>query len=114
MDVSKQESILQKVADDNPFIKLIYLTDSSGKKTTRNITQQKDIELYRQKLQEYGDFSDRAWFKEVVGRKEVYFSDLYTSKITGLLCITVSAPVLDKEGNILGVLGIDVKFDDLI
>ena len=114
MDAPKQEGILQKVADDNPFIKLIYITDSSGKKITRNITQQKDIELYRQKLQEYGDFSDREWFKEVVSKKEVYFSDLYTSKITGLLCITVSAPILDKGDSISGVLGIDIKFDDLI
>ena len=114
MDPGRQEPALQKVMDDNPFIKLIYITDAAGRKITKNITQQKDIELYRQKLQEYGDFSDRVWFKEVIAQRKVYFSDLYTSKVTELLCITVSAPILGKEGNMLGVLGIDIKFDDLI
>ncbi|OGX18484.1 MAG: histone-lysine N-methyltransferase [Omnitrophica WOR_2 bacterium RBG_13_44_8b] len=114
MEPERQEPILQQVADNNPFIKLIYITNAAGRKITKNITQKKDSELYRQKLQEYGDLSDRPWFKEAMGQKKVYFSDLYTSKVTGLLCITVSAPILDKNSNILGVLGIDIKFDDLI
>lgn len=114
MDALRQEPLLQKVADSSPFIRLIYITDTSGKKITKNITQQRDRELYKQKLQEYGDFSDRPWFVKVIKSKEVYFSDLYTSKVTGLLCITVSAPICNEQGNIIGVLGIDIKFEDLI
>ena len=90
------------------------MNEKKGKKKRRNITQKKDRELYKEKLQEVGDFSDRPWFTEAVDKKKIYFSDLYTSKITGLLCITVSAPIIDKNKNILGVLGIDIKFDDLI
>lgn len=114
MNPKKQEPVLQKVADNNLFIKLIYITDEMGIKVTKNITQKKDAGLYRQKLLEYGDFSYRPWFKEAVRQKKVYFSNLYTSKITGLLCITISAPILDKNNNIRGVLGIDINFDDLI
>ncbi|MEK7849580.1 MAG: cache domain-containing protein [Candidatus Omnitrophota bacterium] len=114
MRPEKQEPFLEKTADENPFIRLIYITDTTGRKITRNITQKKDMELYKEKLQEFGDFSDRPWFIEAVKGKGIYFSDLYTSKITGLLCITVSAPILGKNGVVLGVLGIDVKFDDLI
>ena len=114
MSPEKQEPFLRRIADDNPFIRLLYITDKAGRKIIGNITQKKDIELYREKLQEFGDFSDRPWFKEVMGQKTVYFSDLYTSKITGLLCITVSAPIIDERKDILGVLGIDIKFDDLI
>jgi len=110
----KQESFMEKIVDDNPFIRLVYITDTKGKKITRNITQKKDIELYREKLQEFGDFSDRPWFMEAVDKKKIYFSDLYTSKVTELLCITVSAPIFGKDKNILGVLGVDIKFDDLI
>lgn len=110
----KQEAFMEKIMDDNPFIRLIYITDVEGTKITRNITQKKDRELYKEKLEEFGDFSDRLWFKEVVAKKIVYFSDLYTSKITGLLCITISAPILDADKKIIGVLGIDIKFDDLI
>ena len=114
MQPEKQEHVLEKIADDNPFVRLLYITDHAGKKITRNITQKKDIELYKEKLQEFGDFSDRPWFKIVMDQKEIYFSDLYTSKVTGLLCITVSAPIFDEKKNILGILGIDIKFDDLI
>ncbi len=114
MRPEKQEPFLEKIADDFPFVRLLYITDSKGKKITRNITQKKDIELYKEKLQEFGDFSDRPWFKIVMSQKEIYFSDLYTSKVTGLLCITVSAPIFDEKKDILGILGIDIKFDDLI
>jgi len=114
MRPEKQEPFLERIADDNPFVRLLYITDTAGKKTTRNITQKKDIELYKEKLQEFGDFSDRPWFKTVMSQKEIYFSDLYTSKVTGLLCITVSAPIFDEKKDILGILGIDIKFDDLI
>jgi hypothetical protein len=114
MKPEKQEPFLEKIADDFPFVRLLYITDKTGKKITRNITQKKDIELYKEKLQEFGDFSDRPWFKAVMSQKEIYFSDLYTSKVTGLLCITVSAPIFDEKKNILGILGIDIKFDDLI
>ncbi len=114
MRPEKQEPFLKRIADDNSFIRLIYITDTTGSKITRNVTQEKDMELYKEKLQEFGDFSDRPWFIEVMKGKGIYFSDLYTSKITGLLCITVSAPIFGKNGAISGVLGIDIKFDDLI
>ena len=110
----KQEPFMEKTVDENPFIRLIYITDKAGKKITRNITQKKDRDLYKEKLQEFGDFSDRPWFTKAVSQKKIYFSDLYASKVTGLLCITVSAPIFDKNKGILGVLGIDIKFDDLI
>lgn len=114
MDPARQEPVLQETADENPFIKLIYVTDAKGRKITKNVTQKSDTELYHQKLSEFGDFSDRAWFSEVMKAKTIYFSDLYTSKITGLLCITVSAPILDQAHSAIGVLGLDIKFDDLI
>lgn len=114
MDPERQRHLLHKASDSHPFIKLIYVTDTSGKKITKNITQKTDLRLYKQKLPEYGDFSDRLWFKEVMKHKKIYFSDLYTSKVTGVLCITVSTPIVNDKEKIMGVLGIDIKFDDLI
>ena len=59
-------------------------------------------------------YSDRDWFKMAVSTKAISVSDFYISKIVNKLCITVSAPVLDDKGDILGVLGIDIDFDNLI
>ena len=114
MDPKKQEAILKKASHSHPFIKLIYVTDGLGNKVTRNITQRKESAAYKKEFKEYGNFSDRPWFIEAIKQRDAYFSDLYTSKFTGLLCITVSAPIIDGKNKILGVLGIDIKFEDLI
>ncbi len=97
-----------------PFIKFIYITDTKGNKITENVTQRVDKGVYKDKFDEFGDFSDRAWFIGAMKNKGVYFTDLYTSKLTGILCITVSSPIKDAKGKILGVLGVDIKFDSLI
>jgi hypothetical protein len=33
--------------------------------------------------------------------------------ITGKLIITVSAPIRDDQENIVGILGVDIRFEDL-
>ncbi len=114
MDPAKQEAVLQKIVDSHPFMRLAYVIDAAGKKITKNITQSSDTAAYKKDFQEHGDFSDRPWFVEAMKSEKVYFSDLYTSKFTGLLCITVASPISDDAGKVLGVLGIDIKFDDLI
>lgn len=114
MDPPKQVAVLRKVANAHPFIKFIYVTDAKGNKITENVTQRADKGAYKDKFDEFGNFSDRPWFTEAIKKKGVYFTDLYTSKLTGLLCITVSAPIMGSKGKVLGVLGADIRFDSLI
>jgi hypothetical protein len=40
-------------------------------------------------------------------------TDFYTSRYTGALCITVSAPIRNELEEIVGILGIDIRFEDL-
>jgi citrate (Re)-synthase len=40
-------------------------------------------------------------------------TDFYTSRYTGALCITVSAPITNEYEEIVGILGIDIRFEDL-
>lgn len=113
MDPQKQEEYLRKVLQENPFIQLIYVTDTKGKKITRNITLPEDREKYE--LAHLGeDFSDREWFRIPMHKGEPHITNFYKSKVTDLLCITVSAPIKNKEGEIIGVLGFDIKFEDLV
>ena len=44
---------------------------------------------------------------------KVSVTDLYSSRITGALCVTVSGPIRDEFGDIIGVLGLDIRFEDL-
>lgn len=112
MEPARQESVMQTLLDLNPFIQYIYVTDNEGIKITRNITHIVDKAKYDSaKVGE--DLSDRPWFTEPLKDGKVHVTDFYTSRYTGALCITVSAPIRDELEEIVGILGIDIRFEDL-
>jgi sensor histidine kinase regulating citrate/malate metabolism len=112
MDPGKIEPALQEAVHKHQFIQFIYVTDLSGKKITANVTQPE----YRDEFGSFGlheDFSDRDWFSGAIDEGGVFITDFYKSRITGALCITVSAPVLDDNGKAVGVIGADLRFEEL-
>jgi len=113
MDNAKQEAVMQKLLAENPFIQFAYVVNGDGKKTTKNITQIQ----YKAQFEHSGlgdNFSDRPWFITPMKDGKSFVSDFYTSKITGALCITVSAPISSENGGIVGVFGVDIRFEDLV
>ena len=112
MDPHMQEAALRNFVQENPFVQFAYITDKEGIKITRNITQVEDKPKY-EKIGYHEDFSDREWFIEPVKSGKIFVTDLYTSKITGALCVTVSAPIRNEKEEIVGVIGLDIKFDYL-
>ena len=112
MDPAKQEPLMEKVLDDNPFIQFMYITDTSGRKVTKNICSIVDKAKF-ERFQLNDDFSNRKWFIGPMKDGNIHVTDFYTSIITGALCITVSGPIRDKNDEIAGILGIDIKFEDL-
>jgi isopropylmalate/homocitrate/citramalate synthase len=113
MDASRQEVLLEKIEQDNPFIQFLYVTDDKGHKITRNITRPEDRAKYEQMGSDI-DYSNREWFIEPFKTGKVHVTNFYTSVITGALCITVSAPIRNKDEAIVGILGIDLRFEELI
>jgi isopropylmalate/homocitrate/citramalate synthase len=113
MEHAQQEAIMQKLLEDNPSIQFAYVVNGDGKKITRNITQIQ----YKAQFEHAGlgdNFSDRPWFINPMKDGRSFVSDFYTSKITGALCITVSAPIGSEDGRIIGVFGVDIRFEDLV
>jgi isopropylmalate/homocitrate/citramalate synthase len=106
------EPLLKKLVSENPFIQFAYVTDMEGRKITKNITQIVDKAQY-ERVGLHEDYSDRSWFIEPLKDGQIHVSELYTSKITGRLCLTVSGPLRDEEDQIVGVCGLDIKFEDL-
>ncbi len=105
--------MLQQVIDENPSIQFAYVVDMTGKKTTRNITALVD----RAKYENFGvgpgtDYSDREWFLKPLQTGKITVSEFYISKMTGALCITVSAPITDDSDEMIGILGLDIKFEE--
>jgi C4-dicarboxylate-specific signal transduction histidine kinase len=113
MDHTKQEAVIQKLLDENTFIQFAYVVNSEGSKITKNITQIQ----YKAQFENSGlgdNFSDRPWFIGPMKDGKSFVSDFYTSKITGALCITVSAPISNENSEIVGVFGVDIRFEDLV
>lgn len=113
MNPSMMEPVMKRLVEEHPFIQLAYVINMEGLKTTRNITQVVD----KAKYEHFGvseDFSDRPWFIEPLKDGKIHVTDFYTSKVTAALCITASAPIRNKTEEIVGVFGIDIKFEDLV
>lgn len=113
MDPARQEPVLQAALDAHPYIQFMYITNLDGRKITRNITHIADRAKYEKALQDE-DLSGRDWFINPIKTGKVYVSDFYTSRFTGALCITVSVPIRNDADEIQGVLGMDIRFKDLV
>jgi isopropylmalate/homocitrate/citramalate synthase len=107
-----QEKVLKGIADEYPYIQFAYVVNSEGIKITQNIIQPPDKAKYY-KIGLHDDFSDREWFIEPMKSGKVHVTGLYSSRITGALCMTVSGPIRDEAGSLIGVLGFDIRFEDL-
>jgi isopropylmalate/homocitrate/citramalate synthase len=113
MDAARQEPVMEKLQREDPYIQFAYVVNAEGRKTTKNITDIADRAKYE--TAGLGDnFSDRPWFIGPMKDGKSFVSDFYTSKITGALCITVSAPVVNDKDEIVGVFGVDIRFEDLV
>lgn len=96
-----------------PFIQFAYLTDQNGKLFTWVISHPEDRSKFKQ-LVEGEDLSDREWFKVPMQTGKMYITDFYRSVYTGKLCLTVASPIINEEGDIIGVFGADIRFEELL
>jgi citrate (Re)-synthase len=113
MNPEIQEPLMQKFVDENPSIQFAYVVDLNGRKTTKNITSIVD----RAKYENYGvgtDQSDREWFIKPLQSGKIHVTDFFISKLTGVLCFTVSAPIVDNNDEMIGIFGVDIQFEDWV
>jgi citrate (Re)-synthase len=113
MDLERQEPVMQKILNENPFIQWIYITNLDGNMMTKNIVHPEDKGKY-QNVGIGDDFSDRPWFVGPLKDGKAHVTDFYISRYTGSLCITVSAPIRDDSEDIIGIMGVDIRFEELV
>ena len=112
MNPPQMEPILQSLVDEYPYLQYIYVVNMHGVKITRTICQPVDQAKFAN-VAAGEDYSDRPWFIGPLKDGKIYVTDLYSSKHTGALCITLSGPIRNDTGEIKGILGLDIRFEDL-
>lgn len=106
------EPVLEEFLETNPFVQFLYVTNAQGYKITKNICHITDRAKYEATLLDE-DFTGRDWFIGPIKDGLIHVTDFYSSRITGRLCITVSGPIRNEEEGIIGVLGVDIRFEDM-
>ncbi len=105
--------ILKKFLEEHPYVQFIYLVDTEGKPIVWATLDLEHRKKFKQ-LMEKETFEDREWFLTPLRTGQFYLSSFYVSKITDKLCITGSIPVRNKQDEIVAILGVDIRFEDLV
>ena len=113
MDPARQEHLMEALAEENPFIQWVYVTNIEGRITTKLITQVVDRAKYPPLVIEE-DYSDRPWFIGPLKDGKSHVTDFYVSRFTHQLAVTVSASIRNDAEEIVGILAADIKFDELV
>ena len=113
LDTKRVLGAIKAVLKRYPFIQYLYLVDTKGVLVTGSIS---DPELKaKYKAYEPGkDLSDREWFVAPMQSGRLNITDFYRSFITGKLCLTVSVPIFDAQDDIRGIIGADIRFEELL
>ena len=113
MDRERQEKCMRQLVDRHPFLELLYVTNLDGVQVTQNIAQG-DFKAAYGSTGFGKNWSTRPWFIGATEKDGIYISDVYRSVATGNFCFTISAPLRDVDGEIIGVFGVDVNFSYLL
>jgi isopropylmalate/homocitrate/citramalate synthase len=114
---SLEPEAIGKAMDDElkefPFVQFIYVTDLQGRLLVSMAANPIDRPKYKS-IAPGTDFSDRGWFLAPLQTGQLHISDFYQSYFTAKLCLTVSTPITDENDEIQGVLGADIRFEELL
>jgi len=98
-------------ARDLGLFELLYVTDLQGRQVVRNVgtvtAAYGDTGLGK-------DWSHRPWFRVPRQSGQTYISDFYRSAATESYCLTVSTPIADAQGKVVGILGADLDLARLV
>lgn len=87
------------VQQKNPQFELIFVMDSNGMQIARTSGS-------------LANRGDRGYFKEAI-KGNTFFTDAYISSFTNAPCVTISTPIKNADGVIVGVMAADISLQAL-
>ena len=106
------EPYLNKLVKEEGSIQLLAITDPEGHRVSQVHTQRGEKALFRNLMNK--DFRETDWFMEVIKTGEPYYSDLFFSRFTNMLIMTIAHPIFNDKKDIIAVMDIDFKFEELV
>jgi hypothetical protein len=104
--------VLIEFVDKNPFIVHALIANAKGDPVASASSTKEYEDAYADPSNPLAG-KEKAWFKRPFKDGKIHVTDLFTSKVTGSLILTISAPVFDSHDNIKGVIGLDILFEHL-
>jgi methyl-accepting chemotaxis protein len=95
MDGASVREMILTAQQKNPQYELLYVMDTTGMQIARTSGT-------------LANRADRAYFKEAVSGK-TFFTDTYISAFTNAPTITISTPIKNQAGKIVGVFAADIS-----
>ncbi len=112
LNPARMEPRIERFLRDEPFLQLVTVTDPDGQRISEVHTQRGEKALFRELLN--ADFGERVWLQEVIATGELYCSDLFVSRFTDKLTLTIAHPIKDRRGRVVAVVDFDFRFDELV
>jgi len=105
---------LEKFLREFSFVQYINLTDTQGKLLASAVLDPQHQAQYAERLPLGTDMSSRKWFTEPMKTGTLHVTDIYQSMFTGKLVVSVSAPLIDQNDTITGIIGVDIQLEELL
>lgn len=96
-----------------PFVELIFTLDGNGIQTSENISNKLFTES-KKNMNIGVNRRHRPYYKQVVDSETVIVTEPYLSTSSHNLCISAAARCLDENGNIKGILVVDIDLAQAI
>lgn len=111
--IAQAELLMREMLDKDPRFELLYLVERKGVQVSENISAP-DIDLAGKGSAKGKNWSSREWFSAPVASGKVHMTSVYRSSATDAFCFTLSAPIFDRTGNLVYILGADVRLSALL
>ena len=109
-DSGIRQQALNRAVRANPSMEAAWLTDTRGVQIT-DCVMDHDSKMETVQGGVGSDWSHRDWFAEPMRTGETFVSTIYHSSAFEDYCLTVSTPVRDRAGVLVGVLAVAVRHD---
>lgn len=104
---------LRRALDRDKRFELLYVVDRDGQQISDNIFAS-DLNTPDDPSARGKDWSQRHWFHAARDTDSAHITEVYRSAATDAFCFTVAMPIHDDHGQLVRVLGADVRLSALI